>query len=100
MLVDSSYWSLFGIVAAAAAFVALVLVVVIPRLSSRWKTLKQQELLAEEYERSVAIRQDAVYHFYWAVDRGDTCEANAHEKTVLEIDERLAVIRREYSRIG
>ena len=92
----TSYWSLFGILCASATVLMLCWLLIVPRLSSRWRATSRKNAIAEEYEQLVRIRQEAVYHFYWAVERKDLKEADAHELSVLEIDQRLADLKRTY----
>jgi hypothetical protein len=100
MMTSSYYWTLFGAFTAGSTVLVIFWLVVLPRLSRRWRATRRREFVAEEYERLVEIRQEAVYHFYWAIERKDFKEADAHEASVLEIDGRLNSLKQDYLSIN
>ena len=81
MLTSPFYWSLLGAFAAASAVLVLCWLFVVPRLSRRWRATRRREALAKDYDKLVEVRQEAVYHFYWSLERKNGREADGHEET-------------------
>ncbi len=48
------------------------------------------------YNSLIQSRQDHVYHYYWAVDSGESRLADDHEKKISDIDEQLNKLKLEY----
>eukprot|EP00933_Yihiella_yeosuensis_P053765 TRINITY_DN52059_c0_g1_i1.p1 TRINITY_DN52059_c0_g1~~TRINITY_DN52059_c0_g1_i1.p1 ORF type:complete len:130 (+),score=16.91 TRINITY_DN52059_c0_g1_i1:37-390(+) len=59
---------------------------------------KQKRLddINEKYECLRSARGDAVYHHGWAMSRGEHKEAKAHELHVIELDRKLAILKKQY----
>jgi len=70
------------------------------RFLKRWRR-KQRRLDAinSEYETLRSVRQDAVYHHGWANSRGDYKEAVSHEQHVMEIDQKLDTLRKQFQAV-
>jgi hypothetical protein len=54
-------------------------------------------MISSRYNQLCRERKDLVFHFYWAVDRGDIKEADVYEEQVLQIDSRLAKLKDEFN---
>eukprot|EP00916_Digyalum_oweni_P025709 GHVL01042315.1.p1 GENE.GHVL01042315.1~~GHVL01042315.1.p1 ORF type:complete len:117 (+),score=23.86 GHVL01042315.1:19-369(+) len=53
-----------------------------------------------EYENIRKVREDVVFHYHWANERGDFKEAGNHEAYVLELDEKLKHLTSTYNQVA
>eukprot|EP00928_Gymnodinium_smaydae_P012963 TRINITY_DN14737_c0_g2_i1.p2 TRINITY_DN14737_c0_g2~~TRINITY_DN14737_c0_g2_i1.p2 ORF type:complete len:120 (+),score=29.62 TRINITY_DN14737_c0_g2_i1:74-433(+) len=91
---------LLGAVGAIAFVVLFIALVRAWRWYSRWaRKQKRLDDINSEYELLRSVRQDALYHHGWAGSRGDHKEAEAHERHVMDIDEKLAKLKELYQSV-
>ena len=55
--------------------------------------------MAEEYERKRKYRHDLAYHYYWALDRGEKENADGIANQILEVDDELDEMYRNYQQL-
>lgn len=92
-------WALFGALTVLLVLTMVLWVKYLPRLKAyRFKNAKLTAV-NRRYVELCKSRKDIVYHFFWAVDRGDTKEADMHEERVIEIDSKLDDLRAQYKLI-
>ncbi len=100
LMASSFYWSLFGAFSGASMLIVLCIFLIVPHVSRRWRVARRRDTIAEEYQKTVEVRQEAVYHYYWAIERKDFKDADGHEASVLEIDNRLGQLKLDYLSIN
>jgi hypothetical protein len=95
-LSSAGQWTLFAALALLVAIVITLWVRYLPRLRMYRRKRNRLDGINVRYLELCRARKDIIYHFFWATDRGDTTEADMHEKRVLEIDRQLGDLRAQY----
>jgi hypothetical protein len=93
---DSTTWIVFGVLALFAVVAFGLWWKYLPRIKAYRAKLNALNSINSRYVRVCRERKDLVFHFYWAVDRGDDKEADLYENRVMDIDSKLALLREEY----
>jgi len=93
---DSTTWIVFGVLALFIVIAFGLWLKYLPRIRLYREKLSALNNINAKYIRLCRERKDLVFHFFWAVDRGDSKEADSYEKHVLEIDDKLDRLREEY----
>lgn len=89
-------WGLFAALTVLLILAFVMWIKYLPRLKAyRLKNFKLNGI-NRRYTELCKSRKDVVYHFFWAVDRGDTKEADMHEERVVDIDRKLEDLRAQY----
>ncbi len=95
-LSTSGQWAVFGSLSVLLVLGFILWLKFLPRL----RLYKQRKLrlgsINKRYVELCRARKDIVYHFFWAVDRGDNKEADIHEERVLDIDRKLGDLRGQF----
>ena len=68
----------------------------LPKIRKYKSKRNSLNMISSKYNQLCRERKDLVFHFYWAVDRGDHKEADVYEDQVLMIDSRLDKLKSEY----
>jgi hypothetical protein len=93
---DSTTWVVFGVLAFVAVVAFALWLKYLPRIKAYKAKLNSLNNINLKYMQLCRERKDLVFHFYWAVDRGDGKEADMYENQVLDIDMKLDRLRTEY----
>ena len=93
---DSTNWIVFGVLGAVILVALFLWVKFLPKIRKYKSKRNSLNMISSRYNQLCRERKDLVFHFYWAVDRGDNKEADVYEEQVLMIDSRLEKLKSEY----
>ena len=97
---DSTNWIVFGVLGALILIALILWVKFLPKIRQYKSKRNSLNMISSRYKQLCRERKDLVFHFYWAVDRGDHKEADVYEDQVLMIDSRLEKLKNEYDLVS
>jgi hypothetical protein len=97
---DSTNWIVFGVLGALILISLFLWVKYLPKIRKYKSKRNSLNMLSSRYNQLCRERKDLVFHFYWAVDRGDNKEADVYEEQVLMIDSRLEKLKTEFDLVS
>lgn len=97
---DSTNWIIFGVLGGVIIIALALWVKFLPKIRKYRSKRNSLNMISSRYNQICRERKDLVFHFYWAVDRGDNKEADVYEEQVLQIDSRLEKLKAEYNLVS
>ena len=94
---ESTNWIIFGVLCGVIVISLVLWLKFLPKIRKYRSKRNSLNMISSRYNQLCRERKDLVFHFYWAVDRGDNKEADVYEEQVLQIDSRLAKLKDEYN---
>lgn len=92
-------WAVLGVLAVISVISMGFWVSLLPKYSRYRKRMQRLNKVNEEYEELRKRRKDLVFHYFWAIDSGSLREAGIHEKSVIDIDTKLVVLKNCFKEI-
>lgn len=96
---DGTTWAVFGVLTGLIVIALVLWFRYLPKIRKYKAKRSALNAISARYNQLCQERKDLVFHFYWAVDRGDTREADAYEQQVLDIDARLGKMKAEFESV-
>ncbi len=92
------HWGLIGALLLITTVSVALWILFFPKYKQYTKRVRSLAQIDSEYRRLAKSREDVIFHFYWAVDRGDMADADKQESIVMNIDAQLETLRNTYNK--
>ena len=83
------FWLIFGMI-------LIILYLIRRKFKAYWPRRNKLKSMAEEYERKRESRKDLIFHYYWAIDRGEKNNARSIGQQILLLDHELRQLYEQY----